>query len=245
MPTLILTARQTDDAQKLWRACVASDWQVVRVHGWNVPSVEDKQMAVYGEPLFARHVAASLKLRLAEPMDDFLPRLDWKWRRREVELVDLSAATEIRGRRFFKPAAEKSFPAATYESGAAIPAAGLPDSLPVLVQEIVSWSVEYRCFVAEGRVAGASAYCRDGELTIDQEGQWPSPEAEQQEAVAFCNELLATDTGLPRGVAVDVGRLANSEWAVVEANAAHSSGIYGCDAGAVLNCLLSACEREE
>src|SRR5262249_22101343 len=33
MPTLLLSARQTDDAQKLWRACIAEKWDVVRVHG--------------------------------------------------------------------------------------------------------------------------------------------------------------------------------------------------------------------
>jgi hypothetical protein len=34
MPTLLLSARQTDDAdQKLWRACIAEKRDVVRVHG--------------------------------------------------------------------------------------------------------------------------------------------------------------------------------------------------------------------
>jgi hypothetical protein len=31
MPTLLLSARQTDDAQKLWRACIAEKWDVVRL----------------------------------------------------------------------------------------------------------------------------------------------------------------------------------------------------------------------
>ena len=31
MPTLLLTARQTDDTQKLWGACIAENWKVERV----------------------------------------------------------------------------------------------------------------------------------------------------------------------------------------------------------------------
>ena len=37
MPTLLLSSRQTEDAQKLWRACIAENWKVVRLHGWRVP----------------------------------------------------------------------------------------------------------------------------------------------------------------------------------------------------------------
>ena len=64
MPTLLLSARQTDDAQLLWRACIALGWEIVRVHGWRVPSISTKSVAVYGEPLFAHHVAHTLGLKL-------------------------------------------------------------------------------------------------------------------------------------------------------------------------------------
>jgi len=37
MSTLLLSARQTDDAQKLWRACIHEKWDIVRIHGWRVP----------------------------------------------------------------------------------------------------------------------------------------------------------------------------------------------------------------
>jgi hypothetical protein len=60
MPTLLLSSRQTDDAQKLCRACIAEKWDVVRVHGWRVPEISSKDIAVCGEPLFAHHVAQTL-----------------------------------------------------------------------------------------------------------------------------------------------------------------------------------------
>ena len=75
MPTLLLSARQTDDAQLLWRACIELNWKVVRVHDWRVPAIETKDLAVYGEPLFAHHVAQTLGLKLQEPPLDWLPKL--------------------------------------------------------------------------------------------------------------------------------------------------------------------------
>lgn len=46
MPTLLLTARQTDDTQKLWRACITENWRVERVHNWRVPSVSVPEAVV-------------------------------------------------------------------------------------------------------------------------------------------------------------------------------------------------------
>jgi len=45
MPTLLLSARQTDDAQKLWSACIAEKWEVVRVHAWRLPEISSKDIA--------------------------------------------------------------------------------------------------------------------------------------------------------------------------------------------------------
>jgi len=39
MPTLLLSARPTDDAQKIWRACIAEKREVIRAHNWRVPGI--------------------------------------------------------------------------------------------------------------------------------------------------------------------------------------------------------------
>jgi len=51
MPTLLLSSRQTEDAQKLWRACIVENWKVIRLHNWQVPDISPQDVAVYGEPL--------------------------------------------------------------------------------------------------------------------------------------------------------------------------------------------------
>lgn len=49
----------------------------------------------------------------------------------------------------------------------------------------------------------------------------------------------------PLGVVLDVGVIEGRGWAVVEANAAWGSGIYGCDPAAILPVLARACSRRE
>jgi hypothetical protein len=243
MPTLLLSARQTDDAQLLWRACIAAKWDVVRVHGWQVSALPATDVAVYGEPLFARHVAQTLGLRLVEPPLDWLTRLPARWRDREVRLTTLAEARNVADRAFFKPADEKCFDARVYSSGTELPAPGpLPEDLPVLVQGVVEWKIEFRCFVLDRKVAAVSAYWRDGQLAKSDDGMWIASEAELADAGRFCESVLAEQSVfVPEAVVLDVGVIRNHGWAVIECNAAFAAGIYGCDPVAVLPVLRRVC----
>lgn len=61
-----------EDAQKLWRACIAQNWDVVRVHGWRVPETSSEDIAIYEEPLFAQHVPNTLGLK--EAYEEFIQK---------------------------------------------------------------------------------------------------------------------------------------------------------------------------
>ena len=243
MPTLLLSARQTEDAQLLWRACIALQWEVVRVHGWRVPAIEISDLAVYGEPLFAHHVAQTLGLNLQEPPLDWVPKLSGNWRGRDVRLTTLGEARGITTRAFIKPADEKCFDAKIYSNGSELPAPGpLPEDLPVLVQEVVEWKIEFRCFVLDRKVVTLSPYWRAGQLAKAQNGMWSATQEELKAAHEFCERVLFDNSVVvPEAVVVDVGIIANHGWAVIESNAAFASGIYGCDAEKVLPMLLRAC----
>ncbi|HEY1169983.1 MAG TPA: ATP-grasp domain-containing protein [Verrucomicrobiae bacterium] len=240
MPTLLLSSRQTDDTQKLWRACISEEWKIERVHGWKVPEISNKHVAVYGESLFGKHVAKTLGFTLLEPSIDWLPKLPAQYRGRDVRLMTLAEARSVRERNFFKPADEKCFSPRVYEHGGQLPAEGLlPEELPVLVQGVVQWTVEYRCFVLNRRILTASAYWRHDALAKDAEGYWDSPAEEHAAAVQFCESVLRDSTvEIPYAIVIDVGYIADQGWAVVEANAAWASGLYGCDPAQVLKVLL-------
>jgi len=243
MPTLLLSARQTADAQSLWRACIALNWNVARVHGWRLPEVSPGGVAVYGEPLLTEHVARELGLQLQDPPVDWLPKLPARWRGRGIELMSLAEARKTTARAFIKPADEKCFDAKVYANGSELPVVGLlPEDLPVLVQEIVNWKVEFRCFILKRKVMTLSPYWRDGALAKAEDGSWPATTEELNAAQTFCERVLADATvEIPEAIVIDVGLRADNEWAVVESNAAFSSGIYGCDATCVLPVLLAAC----
>jgi hypothetical protein len=243
MPTLLLSPRQTEDAQQLWQACITEKWQVTRAHGWRVPDIPPEEVVVYGEPLFALHVAQTLGLRLQEPPVDWLPRLPLRWRGREVRLTTLAEARAVSARSFIKPAEEKCFEARVYASGAELPSPGpLPESLPVLVQEVVDWSTEFRCFVADRKVETVSAYWRGGQPAKTEDGLWTASDTELERARHFCESVLNdSSVPVPEAVAMDVGVIQNRGWAVIECNAAWGAGIYGCDPVAVLRVLRRAC----
>ena len=244
MPTLLLTSRHTDDTQKLWRACIEAKWDVARVQNWKIPQVLAAETALYGEPLFVRHAAQSLGLKVLEPSVNWLPQLPEKWRQRDVQLMELSAARNVQHRAFIKPAEDKCFDARIYSSGTELPSPGpLPESLPVLVQEIVEWVVEYRCFVLNGCIMTSSVYWREGQPAKDEAGNWQTNETEQQQAISFCEQVLQ-DCGqqTPCAVVIDVGIIRGKGCAVIEANGACSAGTYGCDGPKILRVLKGACE---
>jgi hypothetical protein len=62
------------------------------------------------------------------------------------------------------------------------------------------------------------------------------------EAMAFATKVLqAPDVALPPAVVLDIGVIESKGWAVVEADPAWASGIYGCDPARVISVIARAC----
>ena len=245
-PVLILPPRYTPDSVAMWRAAVHAGWRVERLHDWRVPpELRERDLAIYAEPMFAAVVAQDLDIVLLEPPFDWLAGLPDQYSKRDVRYAVLSDARQVGAPAFVKPADDKSFPARVYPSGVALPSEDvLPGTLPVLIAEPVTWGAEFRCFVLEGRVVTSSIYSRDGELAQTEDGAWPAEPEETNAALKFAATVLAdVSTPLPPAVVLDVGVIEGRGWAVVEANPAWGSGIYGCAPAAVLNVCRRACER--
>ena len=192
---------------------------------------------LYGEGLFIDAVAEALELAVLEPTFCWLADLPQQYRKRELQCTMLRSARDQKEPAFIKPAVGKSFAARVYTSGSELP---LPDAysedMPVLISEPVQWEVEFRCFVAERKVATFSAYLRAGQFL--EESDWTASLAEVDGAVQFCETVLADPAvELPPAVVLDIGYIADRGWAVVEANPALASGIYGCDPMSVLEVL--------
>lgn len=242
MPTLILGPRQTEDSQRLWRTASRLGWRVERLATWRIPDdllgVPDP--VLYVEALIAPSLAEVLGVRLVEPPADWLPTLPEEYRGRAVCLTTAGTARGNPAPLFVKPPNDKSFPAAI-RTGSEMPAF-VADDEPVLVQEVIEWEKEFRCFLLDRKLRTFSIYLRCGELQKD--AGYESTTAEDAELQTFVGRVLADpQVSLPRAVVMDVGVIRGRGWAVVELNAAWGSGIYGCDPEEVLEVIRHASEK--
>ncbi len=248
MPTLILSPRYTTDSIALAKAAAGLGWSVQRLLNWHAPDgLSADAFALYGEPFFAAALAEQLSLHLLEPPFDWLATLPVSYSKRRVSATTLGEARLVTGAMFIKPADDKCFPAQVYSSGVELrDTEHLPAETPVLVSEPVEWEVEYRGFIRHNELQTLSPYFRDGNLAQTEDGDWPAAEEEVQEARDFYTRFLSdSEVKLPPGVVVDIGKIRGHGWAVVEANPAWSSGIYGCDPSRVLPVVESACVRAD
>lgn len=239
-PMLILPPRYTDDTNLMRRAALAQGWGVERLTRWRLPegwSVAPEACVFYGEPLFAAVVADQLGLALYEPTLDWLADVPREFLGREVRAMTLAEAQQIEHEAFIKPADDKCFVAKVYASGAELGEREDldADEVVTLVSEPVAWLWEVRCFVEGGQVRAHSVYMREGELA---EG-FETTEEESERALEMAQRVLA-EVEVPPGVVLDVGCLGDGTMAVVEANPAWGSGVYGCETAEVLP-VLAAC----
>lgn len=97
MPTLILSSRYTEDAQRLWRAAIQRGWNEERIHGWRIPARlrNVQEPILYLEALMAPTLAEAFGLTLLEPPEDWLPQLPIEYRQRTVQLTTLCLTASI------------------------------------------------------------------------------------------------------------------------------------------------------
>lgn len=159
---------------------------------------------------------------------------------------------EVREGAFGWPVFVKSrhAPMKTIGSRVYVKADDLPDvgdDVQVIAQEPVEWAFEYHCFVDWRGVRTLSSYALHGELETGLDlvaRRFPSY-AGMVSVPEFMGPLLAQQW-MPEsvhGVVIDAGCIEGRGMAVVEANPAWCSGIYGCDPALVLDVVAAACVR--
>lgn len=241
MTTLLLSARASEDNQALWRAAVRLGWAVERVRGLTIPEgIADEEVVLYIEGLLAPTIANKLSLRLVEPPADWLVKLPFVYRKREIRLSTLGGARRRQTPVFVKPPNEKLFTPRVFDRGEELP--DYEDEMPVLIAEPVRFDVEYRMFVLDRTIRTLSPYLRHDQLAALDD--YKAPDEERNAAADFGRTILNDKSvELPRAVALDVGTIIGRGWAVVEANSAWGSGIYGCNPDEVLAVIRHAVER--
>ena len=120
----------------------------------------------YGGPRAALRAARELRIGLLEPLDEWLTLLPRRFLGREIALATLADAWQMTRPALVKPPREKSLPAAVYTDGGWLPRAGneLGPETPVLISEVVTFTVEYRLFVLDREIVTGSRYAVHGRL---------------------------------------------------------------------------------
>lgn len=229
--TLVLPPRLTASAQSLRDAAHRRGLRTVQLPTFDAPAGM-RADHLHAGPSFADVVAPLLGIAPLEAAPGWLTGLPREFTRREITLVPIGEAYELRRPAFIKSPNDKNIPASIYTDGSRLPG---PDAVdrrtPVLVSDIVDFTAEYRLHLLDGEVYAGSQYAAHGRLHLG-----PPP----ADALAFGADLLAAyGHTLPSAIVVDVG-LADGHWAVIEANAAWASGAYSADLDLVLEVVLRA-----
>lgn len=243
MTTLLMSSRHTEDDQALWRAAISRGWSVTRARGIRLPDIDADEVVVYVEALYAPTIAGMIGRRLLDPPVEWLVKVPFEFRKREVRLMTLGQARLLKCPSFVKPPNDKSFASQVYKSGTSLPQE-FEDDMLVLVADPVQWGSEFRCFCLDRKVMTLSPYLRSG--VHAQNSDYQATDDELFAATDFAERVLAaTNQFTPRSVVIDVGQIVGLDWAVVEANGAWGSGIYGCDPSLVLDVIRHATLQPE
>lgn len=219
IPTLLLSPRHHSDSNDLWRAAVKRNWNIHRCINY-APPEDSSDCFVYGEILVCDIMAERCGLGLLDPPDGWLAALPQHLVKRDVIACKASELRSFQRKMFIKPANDKVFQYGVYQTGGDVPLRYVDPECPCLVSEVVAFDIEVRLWVLDGVPRTWDYYRLYGDDLTEEQAR--------DEAFSFANWVLATEAAnLPSAVVLDVGRIEGRGWAVVEANQAYASGIYG------------------
>lgn len=251
MPTLVVAAQRSRELvggprplavvyeQRVADAARRAGWSVLGADRDEIPADLPNPVVYVTER--AVTAAAALNVALLEPPFDLLARVPERFLYRRVEAATFGDLTRLRARAFVKPAdpLDKWFDAGLYSDVRDIRTCGHErPGAPVLVSEPVEWSVEFRYFVLEGKAVTGSPYlAHDRPVWRQSDKPAPVPAAGRTVVEKLC---AAMRDELPPAFVVDVGRIDDHGWAVVEFNPVWSAGLLNADPSAVLLVLQRA-----
>lgn len=162
-------------------------------------------------------------------------------------LADVAADRALPQAGFVKPSTAKldalparwvdDLPATLRAAAATLPAGTRVEWTDVRLE----LDVEFRTFVVDGRVCRPSPY-RAGGRTWEPhfDGRSDLPHDDAYRFASRVADRLHAAGRVPSGWVLDVGRTVAGNWLVVEANAAWSSGTYGCDLRHVVDAVVAS-----
>jgi len=234
----------------LQMAAESLGWEVYPAeYSWRLPDeliASGKVGVPYGSQTFCEVIAQQMGWTLLFNSFDWLAKLPEPYVQRKIEFMTLGEAMKLTEKKFIKPADDKLFEAKVYEPGTLIPHETVPLDTPSLVSDIVSFDLEYRCFVEMNRVRTWSNYICHEHLA-DPKFFDMIDTSENIMPHEYVQDMLWDEEGLldveTVACVIDVGRIPGKGYAIIETNPAWASGLYGCDPVSALKVMAQACKK--
>lgn len=195
--------------------------------------------AVYGEQAFCEFIAQEMRWNIYQNSLDWTARLHKSFLKRSVRCLPLKnlkneekQSSGILDRKYLMPADDKLFQSGIYTDR--FPKA--PSDCPILVSDIVDWSIKYRFIIQYQEIA--TYCCYRIEHIHNNPSIWQC-QAEYAGITAhqFVSALLERVNCSPACV-IDVGYIKGAGWAVDKTLPIWSSEIYGCRIDRFLDALM-------
>lgn len=217
---------ERDQVVAVWERAGGQSMRLGRF--WEPPSLPDGVgVRLYGPEMFCLVLAQQLQLTLHAPPDELLAVTPPSLLKRRVDLITLAQRSTLTFPCFIKPVTPKLFEAKVHRSHETLLALtqGLPPDERLYISQVVSFVAEARAFVLDAQVLAIACY--EGDEPLDG-------------ALELLHAHLPWPA-LPRACVLDVGRLVDGRWALIEANSAWGAGCNGCEPSAVARCVEAAC----
>lgn len=223
------------DKPDIERDAIAKSWlqnggEINRIGKfWNRPNINyNKRITIYGIDTFSLVLAQVIDVKLIEPKDELISKLNTSWIKRDINILTVSDINESLFPTFIKPVKPKTFTSKIYNSLESFlqETKGIDNSENIIKSDIIKIESETRAFILNEEILDIAIY----------EGV-----ANLKEARAFLNHFLMHHTiNLPETYVIDLGYNKTDDWFVIEFNACWGAGLNGCNPNKVINAIRAA-----
>ncbi|RFS21424.1 DUF4343 domain-containing protein [Chitinophaga silvatica] len=232
--TLLIPEKTDIEFDKVVEAWLHRNGQIKRLGKYWIKdeALSNQPIAIYGNQTFSLVLALIYNVDLLSPDDTLIARLDHKWRKRKIELKEISQVKPTDFPVFIKPVIPKLFLAGVFQTFNDFDKviSGLQNHEMILMSEIIDPILaEVRCFVRNGEIMDLALYEGDADLI---------------EARNFLSDFITnTKHDLPKVVVIDLAYNELNGWFVLEFNACWGAGLNNCNAEKVIDCIVEATEE--
>lgn len=219
------------DKPDVERDAIAKAWKtkggnVLRIGKfWIKPDVGNRKVVLYGYDSFCLVLAQILGLDVVSPKDEWIAMIDAQWTKRNITLSTIHQLKEDDFPIFIKPITPKLFRGKVYHSREELDTEiqGVKPDEGIILSERIAVEKEVRAFILDGKVKSIAFY--------EGEGDTDKPKD-------FLNQFLSqTKIDLPRTFVLDMGFNKIVGWFMLEFNSTWGSGLNGCNANKVIDCI--------